>query len=69
MLHLYDKNIIGAAFEDLRGKSYICLGYGVSPGTSAVFFVGMEFDALSNRTIISTHLAREVKFLGKMITP
>ena len=69
MLHLADKNIIGTPFEDTSGKVYTCLGYGVSPGTSAVFFVGMEFDTPNNRTLISTHLAKNIKFIGKIPNP
>lgn len=45
---------------------YICIGYGQNPDKGTCWIAGKRFDAANNRTELSTHLLKDVKFLGKL---
>jgi hypothetical protein len=47
---------------------YTCVGYGQNPDKGTPWVVGMQFDSANNRTVLSTHLLKDVKFIGKLPT-
>lgn len=53
-------------YESPNGVTYTCIGYGENPSTGALYVIGSVWDQTSNRTTISTHLLKEVKFIGKV---
>lgn len=69
MININLKYIEGQKYFSTGADSateYTCVGFGQSPSDGANYIVGASWDQASNRTLICTHLFKNVRFLGKL---
>ena len=71
MLDIDAKLIRGQHFYSTTSTNttqYICIGVGQNPASGVDYIVGMEFDSTNNRTLIHTHLLKNVTFKGNLLS-
>ena len=68
MLSINQIVLDGAQFPSPNDSSiiYTSIGFGQDPTSGANYIVGVEWDAVSNKTSIRTFLLKDVKFVGKI---
>lgn len=70
MLSIADQLIRGQHFyssSNTNNTEYTCIGFGQNPASGVDYVIGMDFDSTNNRTIISTHLLKNVTFKGNLL--
>ena len=72
MFYIPPEVILNQTFQAPRSQTdptitdFTCTGYGQNPDKGTTWFVGKRFDSQNNRTEVSTHLLKDVKFVGKL---
>jgi hypothetical protein len=68
MLYI-DPIVIGQKFyKNDPDIIYTCVGYGQDPTSAANYVIGQLWNQTDNRTKVSTHLFKEVTFMGQFLT-
>jgi hypothetical protein len=69
MLYLDEIIFKSATFTTKQspGDTYFFTGYGQDPTTGVNYIGGMKYDSVNNRTIVSTHLLKDILFVGNLI--